>query len=612
MRYALPGSSLTPTVDSAQDEDFSSQVYNRPLLHNVDADEILLLLDDAQAYLEESSLSMELRSALDNRLIFRQELLAALQRNSSVTDFQYTSSNSSAFGLLEELSKSCSISKPVEGSFSLKLQRTMASSAPPRPMVNIPFAEACDFLRRMCQDTMDLLQVANVEGNERIWQAIHLFMSRTPQPSAYVRSLLQTHLSRNDRIFDRQTLKEFIFADLQSLVLPGSMLLDPENEKAEAPSSGRFKIAASMDDFVREVGQSYWSIFRSACLNRARVRRTLCHFVAEWDNLQVEIEELDTSLQPLIHEEALLYSGASQPSFSYPLSSWMYHWKLHQLRCFLQMGFELSVYLPNELPGMLWYTSHICTTHLAHLNRMSFFVEEAGRRRRDEAAARKQSPKTAIDTSNKVDVVLWKLDRQFHHVRAHDNLAEALHALYVVLQRHHLLSAPSQRYSSDRLRYELRMKSFLPLGIPQILPFEDFNHENRLDGESDTAVIDRAIRAAGEARRSWEEVLSDGWAPERNANQTTASKARLASSSRDGFDVSVAWNSDVKNTIRACIATNIAVSAVKKRMEKANAAPGVGQGGVKSALHGVKVEIPAPGEKGSYSAHWPVPKIVEL
>lgn len=29
--------------------------------------------------------------------------------------------------------------------------------------------------------------------------------------------------------------------------------------------------------------------FRTACLNRCRVRRTLCHHAIEWDNLQIEV-----------------------------------------------------------------------------------------------------------------------------------------------------------------------------------------------------------------------------------------------------------------------------------------------------------------------------------
>ncbi|KAL9106915.1 MAG: hypothetical protein Q9227_008101 [Pyrenula ochraceoflavens] len=595
------------------DEDFSSQLYNRPLLHKFDVDEILLLLDDAQMYLETSSLEAHLRSPLEHRLIFRQEFLSALQKDMSISDYKNTSSYTGVISMLEQISQTHEIGSAVPGSFSLKLQRTMASSVPPRPMVNIPFSDARFFLQRLCQDAVDLIQVINVKGNEKIYHAIHLFMFRKPQSSPYIRALLQLHLARNDKIFDRQSLRDFIFADLESLVLPDSILLDRENEKVETPSDFRFKIAVLMGDFVQRIGSAYWSSFRSACLNRARVRRTLCHFVAEWDNLQVGVEELDTSLQDLTGERPLEYSGSPQPSFSYPLSSWMYHWKLHQLRCILQMGFELSVYLPNELAGMLWYTCHICTTHLAHLNRMSFFVEEEGRARKAEANKRKQSAKNIAKISDKFDPVLWRLDRQFHHVRAHDNLAEALHALYTVLARHNLLRRPSKLYSTDKLRYELRMKAFLSLGIPQILPFEDFNRENLLDGESDTAIIDRAYRAAGEARRAWEEVLQDGWDNEWKETASVAQKSRSGnkSDSANEFNVQEAWTADIKNTIRACIATNIGVSIVKKRLEKA-LVDIKGNGGTKrDPLHDIKVEIPSPGEKGSYSALWPVPKIIE-
>ena len=37
--------------------------------------------------------------------------------------------------------------------------------------------------------------------------------------------------------------------------------------------------------------QPFIDSFRTACLNRCRIRRTLCHSVIEWDNLQAEVRQ---------------------------------------------------------------------------------------------------------------------------------------------------------------------------------------------------------------------------------------------------------------------------------------------------------------------------------
>jgi hypothetical protein len=37
--------------------------------------------------------------------------------------------------------------------------------------------------------------------------------------------------------------------------------------------------------------QPFVDTVRAACLNRCRIRRTVCHTVVDWDNLQMEVRE---------------------------------------------------------------------------------------------------------------------------------------------------------------------------------------------------------------------------------------------------------------------------------------------------------------------------------
>lgn len=63
------------------------------------------------------------------------------------------------------------------------------------------------------------------------------------------------------------------------------------------------------------------------------------------------------------------------------------------------------------------------------------------------------------------------------------------------------------------------------------------------------------------------------------------------------------WVKDVKDTIRACIATNIAISTLKKKTNRSSSLERA------EALRTLKVSVPAFGESGSWHRWWVVPKI---
>jgi hypothetical protein len=48
--------------------------------------------------------------------------------------------------------------------FSLKIQRKLASTVPPRPMVQIPSDDALAHLERLCQDAIDMQQMLDYRG----------------------------------------------------------------------------------------------------------------------------------------------------------------------------------------------------------------------------------------------------------------------------------------------------------------------------------------------------------------------------------------------------------------------------------------------------------------
>ncbi|KAK2766208.1 hypothetical protein FQN54_007724 [Arachnomyces sp. PD_36] len=609
-----------------EEEDFVTQLYNRNLLSTFDSDRFRLIVDDALSWIEnekDTDISDEFKKALSQRLIFRREFLKGLDQDLNVLETRSMESFQASIPLVCQIEESMPRGKPVEEAFSLKLQRKLASTVPPRPMVNVDTKEAMAHLRRLCQDAADVLQMLDYRGPYNLRETIWALQSRKPQPSVYIRSIVQSLLVNDMRIIGSVLVKQFFFDDLAELVLPCSPLLE-EHEDVEIPSDPRFKTAKIMDSFVKRSAQPFVDTFRGACLNRSRVRRTLCHTIIDWDNLQLEAEDIDTQLRAFTLEPALIIHPDSEPTYSYPLSSWAYHQKLRQIRLVIQLGFELSIYSPEEFPGMYWYLSHVCGTHLAHLDRIRTFVSAAQAKTLDPPppGRKGKTPEKSANQKRAFDRTFALLDRLTTELIAVDAFALTLHALYTLLSRHNLLptrSSPENKpYSSDKFRYELRMKPFSPISLPEFIPYEDFVRESSMVDYSDTMVLDRAVRASADAKKSWEELLALG-----ASLSISESEERPGKEAEGSRSIEEDWKKDVKDSLRACIGASIAVVAVKKAMVAAATAAGSAdaekkkkgkeagtKGGSKLDLN-LEVEIPEIGSKARWHDWWAVPRVME-
>ncbi|KAL4959099.1 N-alpha-acetyltransferase 35, NatC auxiliary subunit [Aspergillus stella-maris] len=559
-----------------EEEDFSSQLYNRSLLSHLEHQPLLDLLSRAISWIDErDGLDATVKNAIKSRLKFRQDFFLALQQDVLIVQTRSVEKFESCLTILPALKESNQMSRPVPESFSWKIQRKLASTVPPRPMVRISLDDALAHLKRLFQDGINLNQILDYRGPTNLKVAVWTLLSQKPQPSVYIRSLVQTVTKNNTMVLGDTSVKNFLRDELAIMVLPLSILLDPSLEESEVPSDPRFQIAQLMDGFFRRFSQPFVDTIRSACLNRCRIRRTVCHTLVDWDNLQMEAEDLDEELRNL-SEEPPLELPNGDTTYSYPLSSWAYHQKLIQFRLILQLGFELSIYAPEELAGMYWYLSHICSTHLGHIDRIRTFILSAAQRSRLSMTKRGLLRKT-----------FQLFDRLTMQIVAVDAFAISLHALYVLLARHKTLptAAAPHAYSNDRLRYELRMKPFLNITLPELVPYEEYHREATLQGDSDEVVMERATKAIGEARKAWETTLANGPFDDWNGDKVNAPA------------VEEDWKKDAKDTMRACIGASIAIETVKKEIRSGT-----------QPLN-LRVSIPEAGSKGRWHDWWAVPQV---
>lgn len=395
-------------------------------------------------------------------------------------------------------------------------------------------------------------------------------------------------------VLGNYSIRQIIDHDLSIVVLPCAPQIDPSYDRIELPTDPRHQVAAQMEIFRQRVAECYLDIFRIFCQNRCRVRRTLCHSIQEWDMLQADVEEIDQLLQVALDEKPLpAERGNSSLGYSLPLSSWAYLYKLRQMEWIVQLGFELDIYQTDELAGMYWYLNYLAKTRAQHGDRIKSFTM------RNLNEARHES-KTKDDQQQQASPYTVAKEREYMQSLAYIRVtmldaastwefADGLCCLYTALQRLGLIRPPPRPYGSDALRYDLRMKPFRTIALPQLPGFDDFT---RATAQPDVATADLlryADSAVGGARKGYEAL------------------GKMADSQAFSVGAHDRWLANVKDCLRAAIAAGIAVSTLQRAYEKAIAEKGADVK-EKELKIGLKVEMPASGK--GYHDWWIVPKLV--
>ena len=378
------------------------------------------------------------------------------------------------------------------------------------------------------------------------------------------------------------SIRQILDDDFSIVTLPASLLLDRANDDIEATQDPRFHIAQQMELFRQRAAQPYLDILRTFCQNRCRVRRTLCHTIRAWDNLQADAEEIDQVLHRKTQE--LLARGqqdfSSPPTTSadlnaWPLSAWTYLYKLRQMEWIVQLGFELEVYQPDEFAGMYWYLNFLSKLRLEYAPRIKSFIaskaEEIRARPGADTSAEKQLQRALafIRLSLLDAAVTWEL-------------SDALSGIYTVLGRLGLVRSPQRPYSDDKLRYELRMKPFAPIGIPELPSFETFASQVAQPESSTEDILATASRALAGTKRGFESL------------------GKLSADESFTVESHGWWLASVKNGLKSCIAMGLVVTTLEKAVQRIN------DGGEVR----LKVEVPTPDE--AYHEWWIVPKLVPV
>ncbi|KAH6960879.1 Mak10 subunit, NatC N-terminal acetyltransferase-domain-containing protein [Fusarium avenaceum] len=559
-----------------EEEDFVTNTYNRTLLAEIQPQAIHQTIQEARDLLSRQSneISDEIREALDQRLQLRSVFLEATECPKHVKEPNVARKPwLDGLEILPRIKSSHDLGRPIDDAFSAKLQRKLASTMPPRPIVQLDFDDAFVHLTRLFEDGAQLIDVLNYTDSQCLLTFVSNFQAKKPQPLVFVRTLLQTFLFNEMEVLGSMSIRMILDDDFSIVSMPASLQLDRNNDEIEFPQDPRFIVAQQMELFRQRAAQPFLDIFRTFCQNRCRVRRTLCHLIRDWETLQVDAEDLDQSMQVTLNEKPMKQSaGAIFETWSLPLSSWTYLYKIRQMEWIVQLGFELEVYQPDELAGMYWYLNYLAKWRVQHTERIKSFiirkVEESrgSSRPRDPAVDRQLERSLAFVRLMLLDAAItWEL-------------SDALSCLYASLMRLKLIKVPPRPYSNDELRFDLRMRPFMAIGLPPLPSFQEFTMGTTQPESSTMDVLRYAERAL------------------KGAKQGIEGLSKLPAEQAFSVGSHDKWLTSKKNALKACIATGLAITTVQK----------ASQGDVNDLK--IKAEVPTPDK--CYHDWWIVPRVV--
>lgn len=326
-----------------EEEDFVTHLFGRELLPKTTVDDSMVMLIDANQCLEDArALSPALHTALKKRLLLREHMLQALGGSAMHWELMLS--------LLDDIHTSHNLAVAIPAAFSSKVQRQLATSTPPRPMLNVSWPEAMTKWRQLISYVMEayhLIAPDMTSDPQCLQRATWTFAYRNPTPTTLPRAIIQEQLFHEQGpIATWIGHYELFIADLRNIVLAGDSLIDPASFQVELPSDPRHIRARLLEGFVEKAFDEYLNIYRMVCQNRCRIRRLLTQAVSIWDALETEAAQVDQAMIDVP------ISGEVKDTLQRdlrPLSSWAKLYKLRIMTWTVQMGFETEIYMNDEV-----------------------------------------------------------------------------------------------------------------------------------------------------------------------------------------------------------------------------------------------------------------------
>ena len=446
-----------------EEEDISSADYGLDFLPFMERKAVIDLLEGGLAWLcrqEQTSIVSQLALRLEIRLAF----YGFLERSNNMQQ------NESLGKIIQEkltrIVPAVTNSDELSEIFNTRIQRTLASTTPPRPLMSISIIEAFSQFKRMCIDLVRI-QPVNTSAKQSPNQMLAFFehiRRDNPQPLPFIRSRLQTSFLDDKMAQHHVSKRVFIVQAIESTCGPRNAIFDPLYSKVEIPSDKRYQLNRLVDDTIRKIDPPFLDLFKVLCHNPGRQRRNLCKLLTDFDLLQNDCEIVDQEISELLD---------IPPTFT--ISSWMFDLKLSISIKILLIGFELDLYKPFEWTMMYWHINNSLQLQTEHLYSL-------------------------IDTHHDK----LRLGPRILHNEAIGSLCRSYMSLIAALALRGLITRPTLKFSNEELLYRHRMHPWSKLISPPVVDYKTYKKESRLTGN-----VKELLQSAHEGFTATRVMLTD-------------------------------------------------------------------------------------------------------
>ncbi|KAK6436045.1 N-alpha-acetyltransferase, non-catalitic subunit [Oleoguttula sp. CCFEE 5521] len=551
-----------------EEEDFVTHLFGCELLPKITEEEAIGLLEEAKSYVDACGIKSDLADILKLRLDTRRIYLMATAGETT----QWTPLT----GTLDQLRKSHSLTHSVDGAFTDKVQRHLATSTPPRPTLEVNWEAAIQQWSRLYADGNAVSQLTEFwirQSPASLQRATWTFAARTP--CTYARALFQDRLFADGKIAADVPHFDLLLTDIRDLVLAGDSLGDTASFEVEAITDPRHRCARIVESFMDKAFDEYMNLYRMVCQNRCRIRRTFTQALPLLEQVETHVAaEADGELLTITPGQRLNTTLGKQVLLN-PLSAWSRYYKLKIMAETIQLGFETDIYLDYEMGPMYWYLAQVVIERYKLLEHIDAFLH---------------SRSGALSTSypahyaDEIDTARIWISYLIAGANATITIATALSIIHNLILDHDLIKPASRSYARSHLVHEARMKPYLAITSPAVPSTETFIRAGRV--QEPTSVTLRRIEETVAHAKSHLAVL-------KTADPVTArfrgSEAR--------------WKLEVKQSEATCVAISVAVTVLRRTLASAATH---GNGALGEML---EVILPVPEKR--YHAWWVVPQLRE-
>lgn len=551
-----------------EEEDFVTHLFGRELLPRYDETRVGTTLEEAAAWVAGSDLPDEMKVALGDRLMARRSYtLSVFGEINEWDDLIDIARN--------KLAMTHALSEPLPEAFTDKVQRHLATSTPPRPMLEVSYDDSQQSWIKLYSDIAEAGRLTSIwtrQSPGSLQRAVWSYASRNA--STYPRAVFQDLLFAEGRVAGDVSHFDLLLTDLRDLALAGDPLADPDSFQIELPSDPRHICSRILESFMDKIIDEYLNLYRMVCQNRCRIRRTFTQSVTLLDELESRVAaDADREINAHVSRKRLDTPIGKMVQLN-PLTSWSRYYKLKTMAETVALGFETDIYLDYEMGQMYSYLARLTMLRNDTLEHIELFLTDRIARRTHK-----------LDGRYAAECLASREWIQALRIEANSTaaLARALATLHNLLLHLRLIKPAARPFAKPRLMCEARMKPYLAVADPRPPSLEEFQLSQRIQTSSEQALIGLE-------------------------NDIKQAKTQLASlklkSPQDAKYIGTEdrWKTEIKQLETTCVAVSVSLSLLKRTLAKHGGDAGIER----------KMIVAYPEPEKRYHPWWIVPQLKEI